>query len=79
MNTDVRKPIGDVNEFWDEFYWEDLSEDEQALWAILGWTQELWDDDNGEVPADDEDWDDLSENDQAALTALGYNRRSWDA
>jgi hypothetical protein len=79
MKTDVREPTGDVNDFWDEFYWDDLSAGEQKLWTTLGWDQETWDDEEGEVPADDEDWDDLSEKDQAALTALGYSAKSWDA
>jgi hypothetical protein len=79
MKTDVRKPTGDVDEFWDEFDWDDLSEVEQKLWAIVGWDQETWDDDEGEVPADDKDWDDLSERHQDALTNLGYSAKYWDA
>ena len=75
----VRKPKGDVDEFWDEFYWDDLSADEQALWAALGWTEKTWDDDDGEVPADDKDWADLSKREQAALIALGYDEEYWDS
>ena len=79
MTSDVRKPTGDVDEFWNEFYWEDLSAGEQQSWATLGWTESEWDDDEGEVPADDKDWEELSEKEQAALIDLGYSEMYWDA
>jgi hypothetical protein len=78
MKSDVRKPTGDVDEFWDEFDWDDLSPGEQELFGVLGWDQEGWDDD-GEVPADDKDWEELSPKEQAALTALGYDEEYWDS
>jgi hypothetical protein len=79
MNTDVRIPEGDVDEFWDEFYWEDLSSEEQNLWSVLGWTKAEWDDDEGEVPSDDKDWEELSDNEQSALIVLGYDEEYWDS
>lgn len=79
MKDDVRKPTGDVDEFWNEFYWEDLTPDERALFKDLGWTQSSWDDDDGEVPADNKDWADLSRQERAALTALGYDKEYWDS
>lgn len=79
MTADVRKPKGDVDEFWDEFYWEDMSKAEQQLWSVLGWTQDSWDDDEGEVPSDEKDWEELSSAEQSALSALGYDEDYWDA
>lgn len=78
MKNDVRIPDGNVDEFWDEFYWADLSAGEQKLWSAVGWDEETWDDEEGEVDADNEDWDDLSPAHQKALNALGYSVSSWD-
>jgi hypothetical protein len=78
MKTDVRQPIGDVEDFWDEFDWEDLSSEEQSLWSALGWTQTKWDDD-GELPYENKDWEELRKKEQDALTALGFDEEYWDS
>jgi hypothetical protein len=78
MSADVRKPKGDIDDFWDEFDWEELSPGEQKLFAALGWDEESWDDD-GDVPSSDKDWEELSPKEQAALTALGYDEEYWDS
>ncbi len=59
MSSDVRTPEGDIDDFWDEFDWEELSSDEQKLFAALGWNEEKWDED-GKVSSSDKDWEELS-------------------
>ncbi len=78
MATDVRKPKGDIDDFWDEFDWDDLSEAEQNLFSALGWTEKTWDGD-GDVPSSDKDWEELSPKERSALTALGYDEEYWDS
>jgi hypothetical protein len=62
--TGVRKPTGDVNKFWDNIDWNDLSADEQKLWGVL---------------SDGSSWDKLSKEERAAATSLGFDRKSWNS
>lgn len=78
MATDIRKPKGDIDDFWDEFDWDELSAEEQKAFVALGWSQEKWDDD-GDISAADKDWDELTPKQQAALKALGYDEAYWDS
>ena len=78
MTTDVRKPKGDIDSFWDKFDWDELSPSEQALFVILGWNQETWDD-GDDVPSSDKDWEELTTKQQAALITLGYDEEYWDS
>lgn len=64
VHTGVRKPVGDVNKFWDAIPWEDLSPEEQQLWSAL---------------SDGASWDKMSEEARAAATALGFNRKAWNS
>ena len=78
--SDVRKPTGDVEKFWNEQSWKDLSAGEQKLWTVLGWNEQNWEDENAPSPASDEKtWDKLTKEEQAAATALGYDAKSWDS
>jgi hypothetical protein len=78
MSADVRRPKGDVDDFWDEFDWDELSLGEQKLFAALGWNERKWDGE-GDVPASDKEWEELNPKEQAALTALGYDEEYWDS
>jgi len=62
--TGVRTPTGDVNKFWDEIDWNDLSAEEQKLWSVL---------------SDGASWNKLSKEERAAATALGFNKKSWNS
>ncbi len=62
--TGVRKPTGDVNKFWDNIDWNDMSAEEQKLWSVL---------------SDGASWDKLSKEERAAATALGFNRKAWNS
>ncbi len=64
VKTGVRKPIGDVNKFWDNIDWNDMSEDEKQLWSVL---------------SDGASWDKLSKEERAAASALGFDRKSWNS
>ena len=64
VRTGVRKPVGDVNKFWDAIAWNDMSPEEQQLWSLL---------------EDGASWDKLSKKTRAAATALGFDRKSWNS
>jgi hypothetical protein len=64
VKTGVRKPTGDVNKFWDDIDWNDLSTEEQKLWGVL---------------SDGASWNKLSKEERAAATALGFNKKSWNS
>lgn len=75
----VRQPEGDVNSFWDQYDWADLTADEQALWETLGWDEASW---QGETEAPDSEnnaWSDLTDAQRAALEQLGYDEQYWDS
>jgi len=74
----VRKPTGDVNEFWGNFTWDDLSADEKKLWAVLGWNGRIWGSESESPSSEETSWAKLSEAERAALTALGYDKKSWN-
>jgi hypothetical protein len=76
----VRKPISNVDAFWENLNWSDMSADEQKLWAVLGWSEKSWQGGKSLAPPSDEaDWIQLNPNEQAALSALGYDQKTWDA
>ncbi|MGZ5049528.1 MAG: cytochrome c oxidase assembly factor Coa1 family protein [Methylobacter sp.] len=74
----VRKPTGDVNEFWDNLSWDELSAEEKKLWAVLGWNGRIWGSETESPVSEGTSWDNLSKEERAALTALGYNKKSWN-
>lgn len=74
----VRKPTADVETFWNNLNWDDLSADEQKLWGILGWNAKLWGT-STEVPVSESaSWNKLSKEEKAAATSLGYNKKLWN-
>lgn len=75
---DVRKPTGNIEKFWNNLNWNDLSVDEQNLWGILGWNAGLWNSDSKVPVSDNKSWNDLSDEERSAATYLGYNQKLWD-
>jgi LysM repeat protein len=77
--TLVRKPEGDVEEFWNLFDWTDLTQAEQALWEKLGWNEASWQEE-AEAPASESKlWNELTDEERATAEQLGYDKQSWDA
>jgi hypothetical protein len=74
----VRVPPGDPTEFWDEQGWEDMSKAEQALWGVLGWTEEAWNEEAKPPASEDKYWNQLSDEERAACEKLSYTKESWD-
>jgi hypothetical protein len=75
----IRVPTGDVDSFWDNLAFAELTPAERKAWAILGWNAGNWD-----AAADVPDtvyvlWIQLSDEQQAVATALGYSQRYWDS
>jgi hypothetical protein len=76
----VRKPTSNVDAFWDNLNWSEMSADEQKLWTTLGWSEKSWQGDKSLAPvSNDLDWIKLNPNEQAAASALGYDSKTWDA
>ncbi|WRH67361.1 MAG: hypothetical protein RSE13_02780 [Planktothrix sp. GU0601_MAG3] len=44
--SNIRKVSGNPGDTWDDLSWTDLNNDEQALWAALGWNQSSWEEDS---------------------------------
>jgi len=69
-----------VNDYWLSVEsWDELTEEEQAAWGVLGWDEENWiSDDPTMIPVSETTpWADLSAEEQEAATALGYDEASW--
>ena len=78
--TGVRKPATDVDKFWSNLDWKEMSAEEQKLWMILGWDAKKWHGDKSQAPAsDNKNWEQLTKAEQDAATKLGYDQKSWDA
>ena len=57
--------------------WDKLLPDIKAAAITLGYTQEIWENDE-EPPTDEHDWDELTSEQQEAAKLLGYTEEKWD-
>lgn len=55
--------------------WENLSEDDKAAAAVIGWDSDSW---GGHTPITETVWAELSEEQRAAAGVLEYDEESWD-
>jgi|GEM_PF-1214153 len=78
QNTEIRDPGEDPEAFWDDMDWSELSAAEQALWMVLGWSEQAWDGEASEPESESLNWQDLSLQQQAAGRLLGYSTSTWD-
>lgn len=78
VKSGVRKPTGDVNAFWEDFSWDELSPEEKKLWQVLGWNGRIWGSETESPVSEETSWAKLSEAERAALTSLGYDKKSWN-
>ncbi|KAG7368666.1 Mu-like prophage I protein [Nitzschia inconspicua] len=62
---------------YDEFDWDDLPSNIQEAAATLGYTEELWNNDQ-EPNTSDKEWDMLTDEEKKAAAVLGFNRKKWD-
>ena len=74
----VREPEGNVDDFWVNTPWEEMTPEEQALWNVLGWNADNWDGESGLPQSELTLWADLSPEEQAAAAELGYDERAWN-
>ena len=61
--------------------WMQMSDEQRALWAALGWTEHAWNGD-GYLPVPEstfKDFDQLTASEQAAARDLGYTAATWDS
>jgi hypothetical protein len=79
-DSTVRVPPGDgdPSPFWEEFGWADMTKAEQALWGVLGWTEESWEEEAKPPASEDQYWNQLSDEERDACEKLGYTKKLWD-
>ena len=77
--TLVRQPEGDIEAFWDEFDWTDLTEAEQALWGQLGWDEASWQEETEAPASKGALWSELTDEERTTAEQLGYNEQLWGA
>lgn len=80
-SPEIRQPAAgeELEAFWDEFDWDELTPAEQELWGVLGWNQVSWDEEAEKPASEEKDWDELSAEEQSAAQKLGYTQEYWDA
>jgi hypothetical protein len=80
-DTDIRQPGNDedVDAFWDQFNWDELTTAEQDLWGILGWDEASWQGEADEPASESKAWSELSNDELDAAGQLGYDEASWNA
>jgi hypothetical protein len=74
----VRVPTENVNAFWDDQDWGDMTKAEQALWSTVGYTEEVWIGDAKNPPEEDLYWKQLDPEKQEALKKIGYTESFWN-
>ena len=62
---------------YDDLDWEELPDNAKEAATLLGYTPDMWDDDD-EPDVCDEYWKDLTPEQQAAAAVLGYDEESWN-
>lgn len=77
-DNQIRRPHGDINAFWNDFDWEDMTAAEQHAWRILGWNAASWNEEINAPISDEAMWNELTMAEQMAAEKLGYNQVSWD-
>ena len=79
--SEVRHPVEseDLEAFWDEFDWTDLTPAEQALWGVLGWDEASWQGEADEPASESKDWSELTDEERSAAGKLGYDETYWDS
>eukprot|EP00980_Cylindrotheca_fusiformis_P019009 scaffold6374_cov121-Cylindrotheca_fusiformis.AAC.10 len=63
---------------FDEYDWDDLPLRIQKAAQVLGYTEEMWDNDT-EPPAAHKSWSRLSSQEKEAAKKLGFNKQKWDS
>lgn len=77
--SEIRQPEGNVETFWNDIEWSEMTTAEQALWQTLGWQAASWQGEAEKPASEEKDWQDLTDEERAAATQLGYDQAVWDA
>jgi len=62
---------------WEKLTWSDMTTEEQGYWAVLGWQQARWDN-NDAPPSADKEWCELTMQEQRAAAGLGFTEAVWN-
>lgn len=74
--TTMSDPEGKANHY-EDFDWDELTEEVRAAATTLGYDQKLWDGD-GKASSDQKDWEELTTEERKAAELLGYTEETWD-
>jgi hypothetical protein len=61
-----------------EYDWADLPGNVKQAAKVLGYNEELWDDDE-DTPISKKSWGELTTEQKAAAAEIGYVQGTWDA
>lgn len=71
--------VGDVNDYWNNFSWDEFSPKVKILLGKLGWSNNNWHGDVANFSTTKKmTWAKLSSIELAAAKQLGYNKITWD-
>lgn len=62
---------------WEDYEWYDLPMNIRTAFAILGYTETIWDNDEA-VESDTKAWSELTPEEQEAAVTVGYTQALWD-
>jgi len=63
---------------YDEYSWRKLPPEVQEAAMFLGYTANMWDNDQDPELCKENDYDDLTSEQKAAAFLLGYDKNKWD-
>lgn len=69
--------VSGIDTEWNGKNWDELTDEEQALWRRLGWSEELWGSDASPAPGSKR-WAELTDDERRAATDLGYDETTWN-
>ncbi|KAL7540132.1 hypothetical protein ACHAXR_009881 [Thalassiosira sp. AJA248-18] len=77
--------MGFYQRTWDCFHnhyrsyeWDDLDRDSRDSLQVLGWNEELWEENSEEPSSYENEWSRLSENEQSVASVLCFFEDNWD-
>eukprot|EP00547_Thalassionema_nitzschioides_P002411 CAMPEP_0194200754 /NCGR_PEP_ID=MMETSP0156-20130528/1227_1 /TAXON_ID=33649 /ORGANISM="Thalassionema nitzschioides, Strain L26-B" /LENGTH=67 /DNA_ID=CAMNT_0038925801 /DNA_START=627 /DNA_END=830 /DNA_ORIENTATION=+ len=62
---------------YEDYDWEELPDDVKEAAEKLGFTEEMWDDDD-EPDETDKYWKELTDEQKTAAKKLGYDEETWN-
>ena len=72
------RPVERADGQYDEQDWSDIPAAAQKAAKVLGFTQQMWDDNEWPAAVEEAEWEDITGEKKKALHVLGYNKWDWE-